>query len=204
MKTNNPKPTSSDPRVDQFLTAVGRLSLVHLIKMDPAMVRDISSQIGLPEVQSSEQQISPSQYAEHSDGSSPQSAGQENISSSQSSRRSISSLQSIDQVNLPDPSSPVRGIPLTAPFPENFRLTWTYSKIGLVELIYALRELRVFNNGEAELKAITRCFEYMFSFDLGNISSAFQEILERKKSYTNITDKLRDVFLKKVESSGRG
>ncbi len=49
MKTNNPKTTSPDPHVDQFLTAVGRLSLVHLIKMDPAMVRDISSQAGLPD-----------------------------------------------------------------------------------------------------------------------------------------------------------
>ena len=194
MKTNNPKPTSSDPRVDQFLTAVGRLSLVHLIKMDPAMVRDISSQSGLPDAQSLGQDISSPQFAEQEGSSSLHSVGQLNDSS----------RQSLEKDNSTDPLYPVRGIPLITPFPENLRLTWTYSKIGLVELIYALRELRVFNNGEAELKAITACFEYMFSFDLGNISSAFQEILERKKSYTNITDKLRDVFLKKVDSSGRG
>ncbi len=162
MKTNNPKTTPPDPRVDQFLTAVGRLSLVHLIKMDPAMVRDISSQAGLPNAQSS------------------------------------------GQDNPIDPLYPVPAISLAAPFPENLRLTWTHSKIGLVELIYALKELGVFNHGKAELKAITHSFEYMFSFELGNISSAFQEILERKKSYSNITDKLRDVFLKKVENSGRG
>ncbi|HEV8506549.1 MAG TPA: RteC domain-containing protein [Chitinophagaceae bacterium] len=183
MKTNNPKTTPPDPHVDQFLTAVGRLSLVHLIKMDPAMVRDISSQAGLSDAQSSGQSVSSSRPVEPDNISSPRSA---------------------ELVNQPCPLSPVRGIPLNAPFPENLRLTWTRSKIDLVELIYALRELRVFSNGEAELKAITACFEYMFSFELGNISSAFQEILERKKSYTNITDKMRDVFLKKVESSGRG
>jgi RteC protein len=172
MKTNNPKTTSSDPHVDQFLTAVGRLSLVHLIKLDPTMVRDISNQAGLPDAQSSGQSASSSQCAE--------------------------------QDNLIDPVCPVRAISLEVPFPENLRLIWTRSKIDLVELIYALRELGAFNHGKAELKAITRCFEYMFSFELGNISSSFQEILERKKSYTNITDKLRDVFLKKVENSGRG
>jgi hypothetical protein len=111
---------------------------------------------------------------------------------------------SAEQHSPIDPLYPVQAISLDAPFPENLRITWTYSKIGLVELIYALRELSVFNHGKAELKAITNCFEYMFSIDLGNISSSFQEILERKKSYTNITDKLRNVFLKKVESSGRG
>ena len=88
-----------------------------------------------------------------------------------------------------------------APGPDDISLKWTFSKIGLIELIYALRELGVFNNGKAELKSIVQCFEQMFSIDLGNISSSFQEILERKKGYTNITDKLREVFLKKIDSS---
>ena len=87
------------------------------------------------------------------------------------------------------------------PEPDVVGLKWTYSKIGLTELIYALKELGVFNNGKAELKSIAQSFEHMFSIDLGNISSSFQEILERKKGYTNITDKLREVFLKKIDSS---
>ena len=85
MKTNNPKPTSSDPRVDQFLTAVGRLSLVHLIKMDPAMVRDISSQAGLPDAQSLGQDIA-----------SPESSEQQ-ISSLRSAGEDVSSSQSAEQ-----------------------------------------------------------------------------------------------------------
>ena len=92
----------------------------------------------------------------------------------------------------------------TAPLPGEIKLEWTDSKAGLIELIYSLKEQGAFNNGKANLKTITRYFENIFSVRLGNSSSAFQEILERKKSYTNITDKLRDVFLKKVESSGRG
>jgi hypothetical protein len=88
--------------------------------------------------------------------------------------------------------------------PEQLRLQWTFPKIGLVELIYSLKELRVFNNGDADLKTITACFEYMFNVDLGNITSSFQGILQRKKGVTNITDKLRDIFLKKVDSSLEG
>jgi RteC protein len=88
--------------------------------------------------------------------------------------------------------------------PDNLKLKWTYSKVGLAELIYALKELGVFNNGKAELKSITACFEYMFSIDLGNITSTFQEILQRKKGFTNITDRLREGFVKKIDSSLEG
>ena len=120
-------------------------------------------------------------------------AGNNGLSNVQTEQQHISSTQSYE----PD-------IANAASLPDNLRLTWTHSKIALVELIYAVKELGVFNHGEADLKTITRSFEYMFSVELGNISSSFQEILERKKGYTNITDKLRDAFLKKVESSGRG
>jgi hypothetical protein len=89
----------------------------------------------------------------------------------------------------------------TSPLPDSTRLKWTYSKVGLVELIYSLRELGAFNDGKADLKTIKECFEYMFNVDLGNITSSFQEILERKKGYTNITDKLREMFLKKIDNS---
>jgi hypothetical protein len=101
-------------------------------------------------------------------------------------------------------SLPAIGNAEASPEPDEISLKWTYSKIGLTELIYALKELGVFNNGKADLKSIAQCFEHMFSIDLGNISSAFQEILERKKGYTNITDRLREVFLKKIDSSLQG
>src|SRR5450432_3553199 len=74
---------------------------------------------------------------------------------------------------------PDNNLPSNASGADENGLQWTYSKIGLVELIYSLKELGAFNHGKAELKSITACFESMFAVDLGNISSSFQEILER-------------------------
>ncbi len=80
---------------------------------------------------------------------------------------------------LLEKTTPVESPSPSASEPE--KLTWTYSKVGLTELIYSLKELGVFNHGKAELKKIVHCFEYMFNVDLGNVSSSFQEILERKR-----------------------
>jgi hypothetical protein len=88
-----------------------------------------------------------------------------------------------------------------APAPEIIRLQWTGTKIDLTCLIYALWELGVINDGDAELKTIIQCFEYVFNIDLGNYSSSFQDILERKKGFTNITDKLREALHKKIDRS---
>ena len=80
-------------------------------------------------------------------------------------------------------------------------MQWTYSKIDLTLLTYALKDLGVFNEGKADLKTIIRCFEYMFDIDLGNYSSSFQDVLERKKGFTNITDKLREALRKRIDNS---
>jgi RteC protein len=91
--------------------------------------------------------------------------------------------------------------PVSVTNPGTERLQWTYSKNGLTELSYSLWKLGVFNHGKAELKAITRCFEYTFNVDLGNVTSTYQEMLQRKKGYTNFIDKLREVFIKKINDS---
>ena len=49
----------------------------------------------------------------------------------------------------------------------NVKMTWTGSKVALVELMYALHTEGVFNNGAADLKEIAEYFEHIFDIDLG-------------------------------------
>lgn len=71
-------------------------------------------------------------------------------------------------------------------------LTWTDSKVSLIELIYALHTSGVFNHGKSDLKQIVRCFEEQFSLDLGNYSRVFSEIRIRKSGQTNFLDHLKE------------
>ena len=48
------------------------------------------------------------------------------------------------------------------------QLTWTDSKLGLVELIYCLKEQGAFNGGQADIKTITHFFEKVFAVQLGS------------------------------------
>ena len=116
---------------------------------------------------------------------------------------SINRLTVLAQARLDPGKDPQTGPDpyFSTPSVEPIRLQWTYPKVGLIELIYALKELGVFNHGKADLKTITKCFEYMFCIDLGNVSSSFQEIRERKKGFATIIDKLRSIFIKKIGES---
>jgi len=79
------------------------------------------------------------------------------------------------------------------------RLTWTLSKISLVEIIYALKEVKAFNHGKADVKAITEYFERIFNIHIGNIYRSFQEIMSRKTGYALFIDMLRESYLKKID-----
>jgi len=79
------------------------------------------------------------------------------------------------------------------------QLEWTDSKTDMIELIYSLDANASFNGGKADIKDITAFFENAFSIRLGNTSSAFQQILCRKKGYTIYIDKLRDGLLRKID-----
>lgn len=70
-------------------------------------------------------------------------------------------------------------------------LTWTDSKVSLIELIYALHTSGVFNHGKSDLKQIVRCFEEQFSVELGNYARVFSEIRIRKSGQTNFLEHLR-------------
>ncbi len=72
------------------------------------------------------------------------------------------------------------------------KLVWTFPKIALIELIYALRATGTFNQGKADLKRIVRYFEKVFSIDLGNYSRSYQEIVTRKTGFAIFLDLLKE------------
>ena len=78
------------------------------------------------------------------------------------------------------------------------KLTWTLSKISLVEIIYALKEVNAFNDGKADLRTITEYFERVFNISIGNVTRSFQEIMSRKMGYTVFLDLLKEWLFKKI------
>ena len=83
----------------------------------------------------------------------------------------------------------------------NIKMTWTGSKVALIELMYALHTEGVFNNGAADLKDIAEYFEYIFEIDLGQYRRAFLEIRARKTDKTKFITALNEVLLKRMENS---
>lgn len=79
-------------------------------------------------------------------------------------------------------------------------LTWTGSKTELIELIYALHCVEVFNNGTANIKLIASEFEDVFNISLGDYYRTFQDMRIRKRSQTPFLDVLRDKFVKRLSS----
>jgi hypothetical protein len=83
----------------------------------------------------------------------------------------------------------------------NVKMTWTSSKVALVELMYALHTEGVFNNGAADLKEIAKYFEHIFEIDLGQYRRVFLEIRARKSDKTKFITMLNDQLLKRMENS---
>ena len=83
----------------------------------------------------------------------------------------------------------------------NVKMTWTGSKVALVELMYALHTEGVFNNGAADLKEIAEYFEHVFEIDLGQYRRAFLEIRARKSDKTKFLSTLNEGLLKRMENS---
>jgi hypothetical protein len=63
---------------------------------------------------------------------------------------------------------------------QNIKLTWTYPKISLIEVLYAFRDLKVFNDGNANISQIVKAFEDSFNVDLNNYSRTHIDITDRK------------------------
>ena len=83
----------------------------------------------------------------------------------------------------------------------NVKMTWTGSKVALIELMYALHTEGVFNNGAADLKEIAEYFEHIFDIDLGQYRRAFLEIRARKTDKTKFIASLNETLLKRMENS---
>jgi hypothetical protein len=80
-------------------------------------------------------------------------------------------------------------------------LHWTAKKVDLIELIYALHEAKVFDNGQADIKEITHVFEKAFQIDLGeNITRSFIDIKNRKTDQTRFLSQLQKVLETKIEN----
>lgn len=78
-------------------------------------------------------------------------------------------------------------------------LNWTSSKTALTELIYALHSLSVFDNGNADIKLISKSFENLFNIDLGDFYHTYLELRNRKTNRTKFLDALRDSLIKKMD-----
>ena len=78
-------------------------------------------------------------------------------------------------------------------------LQWTTSKTSLIELIYGLYSKGVFNNGNADIKAIAQKFEQTFDIKLGNFYQSYLELRNRKINPTKFIDSIRESLLKKME-----
>ena len=80
-------------------------------------------------------------------------------------------------------------------------LHWTAKKVDLIELIYALHEAKVFDNGQADIKEITHVFEKAFQIDLGeNITRSFIDIKNRKTDQTRFLNQLQVALETKIEN----
>ena len=82
-------------------------------------------------------------------------------------------------------------------------LKWTGSKVGIVELIYALHIEGVINNGTSDLKDIMRYFSKIFEIDLTQYHRTFSEISSRKSDRTKFLRNLNDNLLRKMDEVNR-
>lgn len=81
------------------------------------------------------------------------------------------------------------------------KLTWTDNKTALIELIYALYYQGSFNNGNADIKEITRYFETVFNADLGDVYRTFLELKNRKTGKTKFLNSITDLLNKKIDEN---
>ncbi|MEC4049142.1 RteC domain-containing protein [Flavobacterium sp. SUN046] len=80
------------------------------------------------------------------------------------------------------------------------KYNWSGNKIELVELIYALKEQNVINNGVADIKEIAKLFEIMFNVELEeNIYRWYLDIKKRKISRTKFLNQLAENLIKRMD-----
>jgi hypothetical protein len=88
----------------------------------------------------------------------------------------------------------------TTNFPK-VKVTWTDSKVALVELIYALYSTGSFNNGTSDLKSLSFYFENVFNVELGDIYRTYLEIRGRKGNRMQYLDELRKKLTARMDEA---
>ncbi|WP_426278581.1 RteC domain-containing protein [Chryseobacterium sp. S-02] len=71
-------------------------------------------------------------------------------------------------------------------------LVWSASKVGLIELVYALYHMRCFNGGNVELSEVIRFVEKSLGTNLGNFHKTIFEIRNRKQGPTKFLNIVSD------------
>lgn len=87
-------------------------------------------------------------------------------------------------------------------FLPKIRLTWTGSKVDLVELIYAWETAGCFNHGHANIKEIVVYIEIVFNIDLGDYYHTFRD-LRRRVDRTAFLDSLIKHLRKRMDNADR-
>lgn len=80
-------------------------------------------------------------------------------------------------------------------------LTWTASKADLIELVYGLQSMGVFNNGKADVKSVLNCLQSCFGVTVANIYGYFQSMRIRKKNRTPFLDKMKEHVIRRMDES---
>jgi hypothetical protein len=80
-------------------------------------------------------------------------------------------------------------------------LKWSGSKVGIIELIYALHTEGVFNHGAADIREIIQVFSKTFDIDLGQFHRTFYEITNRKSERTKFLNALKENLINRMEQA---
>lgn len=78
------------------------------------------------------------------------------------------------------------------------RLTWTESKAGLIELLYALHSADCINKGKVGLRELATFAERVFAINLGDFYRTFNE-MKLRSNKTKFIDHLKDRLTEKMD-----
>ena len=81
----------------------------------------------------------------------------------------------------------------------NLKMTWTASKVALVELIYALHCCSCINGGSIHINELISFFELVFDIKLYKAYRAFVDIKERKIDKAKFMTELRTALINRLD-----
>ncbi|MCG6189851.1 RteC domain-containing protein [Maribellus maritimus] len=81
----------------------------------------------------------------------------------------------------------------------SLKMSWTASKVALVELIYALHCCNCINNGNVHVNELIEYFEYMFDVKLYKAYRVFTDIKDRKRERAKFLVELKTALLNRLD-----